>query len=239
MSGARPPRQSLRPSVLPRSCGLPPAPPACVMRRGGMIGDRGVSFGRPVARRVAGAGADEQRGPSVARRCHGRTRARSAASAMSQCAAPGLDAAGTTNPMNESSTCSDGFGAMRAFVNSHCSSRARCRSKPSLIGASTRRLTRLARKDNCRSSSRSKRRPREQRAQAPQLPQGCGLIEGDKLDFRENRRHQLGFELADDPGKPRLRPRRLEGSKRRQRMAGIADRRQTQQAHVLQRRFET
>ncbi len=52
------------------------------------------------------------------------------------------------------------LGSICAFVNSHCSSRARCRSNPSLIGAWTRRLIRLARKDNCISSSRSKRRPR-------------------------------------------------------------------------------
>jgi len=35
-----------------------------------------------------------------------------------------------------------------------------------------------------------------------------------------------------------LRPGRLEGSKRREGMAGIADSRKTQQAHMLQRRFE-
>jgi hypothetical protein len=62
--------------------------------------------------------------------------------------------------------------------------------------------------------------------------------EGDKLDFRNNLRHQLGFELADDPGKAGLRPRILEGSKRRQGVAGIADCRETQQTNMLQRRFE-
>ena len=82
------------------------------------------------------------------------------------------------------------------------------------------------------SSSRSKRRPRKRRAQAPQFPERCAFIEGDKLDFRENRRHQLGFELADDPGETGLRPRRLEGSKRRQRVAGIADGGKAQQTHT-------
>src|SRR3984885_371851 len=65
-----------------------------------------------------------------------------------------------TKPMKESSTCSDALGSICALVNSHCGSRARCRSKPSLIGAWMRPLSRLARKDNCISSSRSKCRPR-------------------------------------------------------------------------------
>ena len=63
-----------------------------------------------------------------------------------------------TNPMNESNTCCSVAGVMVAFVNSHCSSRARRRSKPSLTGARTSIETRLARKESCRSSSRSKRR---------------------------------------------------------------------------------
>src|ERR1700679_1509287 len=63
-----------------------------------------------------------------------------------------------TKPMKESSTCSDALGSICALVNSHCNSRARCRSNPSLIGARTRPLIRLARNDNCISSSRSKRR---------------------------------------------------------------------------------
>src|SRR5271156_5179235 len=73
---------------------------------------------------------------------------------------PGSMPQARTNPMNESRTCSLTAGAMRALVNHHCSSRARARSKPSLIGASIKVLTKLARNDNCRSSSRSKRRPR-------------------------------------------------------------------------------
>ena len=48
---------------------------------------------------------------------------------------------------------------MRSLVNSHCSSRARRRSNPSLTGALIKVLTRLARMDNCMCSSRSKRRP--------------------------------------------------------------------------------
>src|SRR5580698_5390058 len=64
-------------------------------------------------------------------------------------------------PMNESSTCSDALGSICALVNSHCNSRARRRSNPSLIGAWIRRLTKLARNDSCISSSRSKRRPRK------------------------------------------------------------------------------
>src|SRR5450631_118687 len=64
-------------------------------------------------------------------------------------------------PMNESSTCSDTAGSICAFVNSHCSSRARGRSKPSLIAELTKRLSMLARKDSCRSSSRSKCRARK------------------------------------------------------------------------------
>src|ERR1700722_1912328 len=79
----------------------------------------------------------------------------------------------------------------------------------------------------------------KRRAQTPELPERCAFIEGDKLDFRENRRHQLGFELADDPGETGLRPRRLEGSKRRQRMAGVAYGGKAQQTHTLQRRFES
>ena len=75
-------------------------------------------------------------------------------------------------------------------------------------------------------------------AQPAQFPKGCPLIENDKLDFRKYLRHQPGFEFADDPGKTGLRPRRLEGSKRRQGMTDIADCRKTQQTHVLQRRFE-
>ena len=80
--------------------------------------------------------------------------------------------------------------------------------------------------------------PAQLRAQAKQFPKGGPLIEGDKLDSRSDFAHQLGFDLADDPGEPRFGPRRLEGSQRRQCMAGIADCGETQQADVLQRRFE-
>src|SRR5882757_1827631 len=102
--------------------------------------------------------------------------------------------------------------------------------------------------DQARDQARAKRQLHvEQELEAPsaqggaqprQFPERCALIEGDKLDFRENRRHQLGFEFADDPGEASVRPRRLESSKRREGMAGIADSRKTQQAHMLQRRFE-
>ena len=44
-------------------------------------------------------------------------------------------------------------------------------------------------------------------AQAQELPGHCALVEGDKLDFGEKRRHQLGFQFTDDPGESRLRPR--------------------------------
>src|SRR5207253_1145859 len=59
-----------------------------------------------------------------------------------------------------SSTCSRARGAMRALVNSHCSSRARARSKPSFTVDGTHAATRLARSANCMCSSTSKRRPR-------------------------------------------------------------------------------
>ncbi len=75
-------------------------------------------------------------------------------------------------------------------------------------------------------------------AQPPQFLESCAFVEGDKLDFRENRSHQLGFEFADDPGHLGLRPRRLKGAKRRHGMTGIANSRETQQAYMLQRRFE-
>ena len=45
----------------------------------------------------------------------------------------------SVNPKKLSSTCSRLRAAMRSFVNSHCSSRARARSKPSLMRAGTRR----------------------------------------------------------------------------------------------------
>jgi hypothetical protein len=73
------------------------------------------------------------------------------------------------------------------------------------------------------------------RAQTPEFPQHCGFIEGDKLDLRKNRRHQFCFEFADDPGKPCLRPCGLKGAQHRDRVAGVADRRETQQADALRR----
>ncbi len=168
-------------------------------------------------------------------------RAYSSASAggdTSQRGLPGSMPQACAKPMNESSTCSEVAAAICAFVNHHCSSRARSRSKPSLMGASIMRLSRLARSDSCMSSSRSKRRPRIADAHAPEFRERCAFIEGDKLDFRNQRGHQLGFDFADDPGKAGFRPRRLKGAQRRQRVAGIADCRETQQAHMLERRFK-
>jgi hypothetical protein len=63
--------------------------------------------------------------------------------------------------MNASSTCSSHAGAICALVNSHCNSRARRRSNPSLTGARIRVLMRLARIDSCMSSSKSKCRSRK------------------------------------------------------------------------------
>ena len=74
--------------------------------------------------------------------------------------------------------------------------------------------------------------------QPEELPRRCPLVEGDKLDAGKYRRHQLGFDLADDPRESGLRPRGSEGVQRRRRVARIADGRQAQQADILRRRIE-
>jgi hypothetical protein len=63
-----------------------------------------------------------------------------------------------------------------------------------------------------------------------------GFIENDKLDIR-NIGHQAGFGFADNPGDWRFRPGILNGADDGERMAGIADRRKTDDTNTLWRRL--
>ena len=78
----------------------------------------------------------------------------------------------------------------------------------------------------------------EQRPQTQQFASHGAFVEGDKLDVREDRRHQLGFGFADDPSEPGLPPGIFECAKRGRRVAHIADGRQAQQTHILRGRIE-
>ena len=108
-------------------------------------------------------------------------------------------------PKKLSSTCSRVRGAMRAFVNSHCSSRARARSKPSFTEADTLRATRLARSESCMCSRTSKWRPRSCSAQSVTRSEAGALVHGDKLHAVDET-HETRFGLPDDPGQLCRRP---------------------------------
>jgi hypothetical protein len=55
------------------------------------------------------------------------------------------------------------------------------------------------------------------------------LVENDEVHLG-NLRHDLGFDLADDPGEAGIRPGTLQSTQHRQHVEGIADRREPQDA---------
>ena len=63
----------------------------------------------------------------------------------------------------------------------------------------------------------------EHAAQPQQFAGHCMFLEGDKLDAWEDRRHQPGFEFADDPGEPGRRPPLLKRAQCGRRVAGVAN----------------
>ncbi len=203
----------------------------------GVIRHRRVALGRPVSGRVAGAGADQQRRPFVGDDAAGILQVNLAKDEVPG-GRPGLYAACAHEPHERIEHV---FRGRRrdARVGEPPLQLARPRAVEAELDGSPDQAAHQARANRQLHVEQQLEAPAAQgRTQPHEFLERCALIEGDKLDFRENRRHQPGFDFADDPGEAGLRPCRLQGSKRRHRMAGIADSRKTQQTHVLQRWFE-
>ena len=102
----------------------------------GVVDYRGVALGAPVARRVARARTDEQCRLRIGNQPLRRSRSACAGSGRFHSSGP----RSTPSAVEETrrscrAHARRACGAMRALVNSHCSSRARARSKPSRMRA--------------------------------------------------------------------------------------------------------
>ncbi len=196
----------------------------------GVLGHRGVALRQPVARAMARTGADQQRRLCIGNQLFGVGERRGRQRNVPARRLARRRRARRRIPRSCRARARAIASAMRRLVNSHCSSRARGLSKPSLIGADMQAAAALARIDSCRCSSRSNA-PRRCISVRSRLIRGetGALVHGDKLHIR-NEAHQFRFEFADHPGEARARPGALQRAQQRHHVAGIADGRQPQQA---------
>ena len=202
-----------------------------------MCGDCRIPLGGPIASRVAGTWTDEERRPRRVDEAFGVSNGirRQRRIPMGRA---GCDSAGPHEAEE---------GVQHVFADGRRN--LRIGEKPLQFARARAVETQLDRRPHqARDQARAKRQLQieqqieaaagERRAQPQQLAGHCALVEGDKLDFGNDCRHQLGLEFADDPGESSAGPRCLQRSQRSQRVACIADGRETQETDVLRRRIE-